>query len=101
MGPFEAVTAEGGRGVALAMADRVPSDRRASVRKVVDKNLFNFESLGLIHLILPDAPIIEVVRNPMDTIVSAYKHQFYEVQATGEGGGLKEPPPTRLRNKHT
>ncbi|PUB18788.1 tetratricopeptide repeat-containing sulfotransferase family protein [Yoonia sediminilitoris] len=40
--------------------------------RVIDKNLHNFELLGLFGAMLPKARIIHVTRDPMDTCVSCY-----------------------------
>lgn len=42
----------------------------------VDKLPHNFEHIGLIHKILPEAAIIDVRRNPMDGGYSLYKQYF-------------------------
>jgi Flp pilus assembly protein TadD len=44
--------------------------------RVVDKNPGNFRRLGLIHLILPNAAIIHVRRDPMDTCFSCFENDF-------------------------
>jgi tetratricopeptide (TPR) repeat protein len=41
-----------------------------------DKMPYNFEHIGLIHKILPDAVIIDVRRNPMDCGLSLFKQHF-------------------------
>lgn len=41
-----------------------------------DKLLSNFGQIGLIHLILPNARIIDVRRHPLDCGLSCYKHYF-------------------------
>lgn len=45
-----------------------------------DKMPNNFRHIGLIHLILPNAKIIDARRNPMDCCWSAYKQLFAEGQ---------------------
>jgi tetratricopeptide (TPR) repeat protein len=45
-------------------------------RHVVDKMPSNFIFAGLIHLALPNARIIHVVRDPVDTCVSCYSRLF-------------------------
>jgi Sulfotransferase family len=44
--------------------------------RVVDKQLLNFRLAGLIHLILPNAHIIHVRRDPMDTCFSCFTKVF-------------------------
>ena len=52
-------------------AFRVPSSRR-----FVDKTLNNYLYCGLIHAALPQAKIILVRRNPLDTCWAIYKAHF-------------------------
>ena len=44
--------------------------------RITDKMPANFLALGLIHLMLPNAKIIHVRRNPADTCVSCYAQLF-------------------------
>ena len=44
--------------------------------RVVDKSTFNSDQLGLIHSVLPNARIIYVRRDPVDTCLSCYFQQF-------------------------
>ncbi|MGJ4928429.1 sulfotransferase [Bradyrhizobium sp. HKCCYLS2038] len=52
----------------------------ADTRRVVDKMPSNFLFAGLIHLALPNARIIHVRRNPIDTCLSCYTQLFAEPQ---------------------
>jgi tetratricopeptide (TPR) repeat protein len=45
-------------------------------RRIVDKLTANFMLCGLIHLILPNAKIIHVRRDPLDTCFSCYTNLF-------------------------
>lgn len=55
--------------------------------KYVDKMLTNYYNVGFIHLLFPNALILHVAREPMDTIFSAYKHEFPCKSAfVGSGG---------------
>ena len=47
-----------------------------SALRVVDKMPANFLSLGLIHEALPNARIIHIRRNPIDTCLSIYFQHF-------------------------
>lgn len=38
--------------------------------------LTNYYNVGFIHMLFPNALILHVAREPMDTIFSAYKHEF-------------------------
>jgi hypothetical protein len=44
--------------------------------RIVDKTIANFFCAGLIHLALPKARIIHMVRDPMDTCFSCYSQLF-------------------------
>eukprot|EP01041_Mallomonas_annulata_P013597 gene13597-28873_t len=50
--------------------------------RVVDKMLFNYRNIGFIHLVFPNAVIIHTIRDPLDTLLSCYKHKF-------DDGGLE------------
>jgi tetratricopeptide (TPR) repeat protein len=52
----------------------VPSGHGAAV--VTDKNPWNFDAIGLILRLFPDARIIHARRGPMDTGLSIYRNQF-------------------------
>jgi tetratricopeptide (TPR) repeat protein len=49
---------------------------RGSAPYFIDKMPNNFEHIGLIHLALPNAKIIDIRREPMSTGLSAYKQLF-------------------------
>ena len=44
--------------------------------RLVDKNLFNHEFIGFIRAILPDAKIVDLRRDPIDTCLSCYFQRF-------------------------
>jgi tetratricopeptide (TPR) repeat protein len=46
------------------------------VKHIVDKMLFNFLNIGLIHIMFPNAMIIHIVRDPLDTAVSCFTSHF-------------------------
>ncbi len=46
--------------------------------RIIDKMPENFKSLGLIHMILPDAKFIHSRRHPVETCLSAYRLLFTE-----------------------
>lgn len=50
--------------------------RSGRCRFLTDKLPYNFEHVGLIHKILPEAVIIDVRRNPMDCGLSLYRQHF-------------------------
>ena len=49
--------------------------------RFIDKMPNNFSHVGLIHVILPNATIIDVRRHPMDACFSTYKQHFAEGQS--------------------
>ena len=64
---------------------------RSGLEYFTDKNLANFLNVGFLHLILPNAVIINVRRNPMDTCLACYKQLFargqsfsYDLEELGE-----------------
>ena len=48
--------------------------------RITDKMPHNFIAIGLIHALLPNAKIIHVKRNPIDTCLSCYTKLFTEGQ---------------------
>ena len=54
--------------------------RTQNTRFFTDKMPNNFRHVGLIHLVLPNAKIIDARRNPMDCCFSCYKQLFAEGQ---------------------
>lgn len=66
------------------------SARAPGARHITDKMPGNFQCLGLIHLMLPNARIIHVKRNPADTCLSGYtklfnnsQYQSYDLEELG------------------
>jgi len=72
----------------------IPAHRQVGgphgVTRMVDKQLFNFRHLGLIHLVFPDAPIVETTRNFMDVVLSIYRHNFGDSNGLGFSFNLRE-----------
>jgi tetratricopeptide (TPR) repeat protein len=54
---------------------------RSGRARFIDKMPNNFSHIGLIHLMLPRATIIDVRRNPMDACFSAFKQHFAQGQS--------------------
>ncbi len=50
--------------------------RAPDARRITDKNPENFMAIGWIHLMLPNAKIIHVNRNPVDTCLSCFTQLF-------------------------
>jgi tetratricopeptide (TPR) repeat protein len=60
----------------LGVLDRLSS----SAQRVVDKSTYNSDHLGLIHSVLPNARMIYVKRDPIDTCLSCYFTQMSSAQ---------------------
>ena len=71
------LSAEQSRGYADAYMDTLKRHSRAALR-VVDKMPHNFELLGLIALLFPNARIVHCRRNPIDTCISCFTQNFTE-----------------------
>jgi tetratricopeptide (TPR) repeat protein len=54
--------------------------RAPDARHITDKMPANFYAVGLIHLMLPNAKIIHVNRNPVDTCLSCFTRWFNQKQ---------------------
>lgn len=70
-----ALTPEAGRDLAAEYISLLRSIGPSATR-VTDKQTFNFQELGLIHLLLPEARIIHCRRHPIDTCLSMYFTYF-------------------------
>ncbi|PIP43175.1 MAG: hypothetical protein COX17_08455 [Deltaproteobacteria bacterium CG23_combo_of_CG06-09_8_20_14_all_60_8] len=64
--------------------------RNPEARRITDKMPANFNCVGLIHLMLPNAKIVHVMRNPVDTCLSGFsrlfnksQHQSYDLAEIG------------------
>jgi len=69
------VRPDGWREAGMTYVDGIEAYRHGAHR-VTDKMPFNFLWIGLIHLMLPNATIVHVTRDPMDTCLSCYKQHF-------------------------
>lgn len=54
--------------------------RAPEALRITDKMPANFNALGLIHLMLPNAKIVHVKRNPVDICLSGFMHLFNRSQ---------------------
>ncbi len=61
--------------------DRTRIQRRLGRRHFIDKMPNNFRHTGFIHLILPNARIIDARRHPLGACFSAFKQHFAQGQA--------------------
>jgi tetratricopeptide (TPR) repeat protein len=55
---------------------RYLDDRAPTAARATDKQLLNFQNLGLIALLFPNARIIHCRRNPVDTCLSSFLIEF-------------------------
>jgi Sulfotransferase family len=65
---------------------------REEPQRLADKMLTNYYNIGFIHMLYPNALILHVAREPMDSIFSAYKHEFPPgtLDYTSDYDGLSE-----------
>lgn len=56
--------------------DEDVDDDTPAPKRFVDKMLMNYNNIGFIHMLFPKALILHVAREPMDSVFSAYKHEF-------------------------
>ena len=73
---------------AYKFAEQVLEDLRryeGNAKYIVDKMPHNFENIGLLRLLFPNAPVIHVLREPRDVAVSNY---FINYQAKFGGMGF-------------
>jgi tetratricopeptide (TPR) repeat protein len=68
------------RGLGEQYLDDTRVLRKLGRPHVIDKMPYNFWHVGLIHLILPHAKIIEVRRHPLDCCLSNFAHHSYRTQ---------------------
>eukprot|EP00605_Chrysophyceae_sp_TOSAG23-4_P002051 GSChrysophyteH1.ASY1.ANO1.2272.1 assembled CDS len=56
----------------------VDGSTKSSLKEIipVDKMLFNYRNIGFIHMLFPEAIIINMVRDPMDSLFSTYRKHF-------------------------
>jgi tetratricopeptide (TPR) repeat protein len=64
-----------------AYVDATRIYRRLARPRFIDKMPNNFQHIGLIHLMLPNARIIDARRHPMATCFSAFKQHFAQGQS--------------------
>jgi tetratricopeptide (TPR) repeat protein len=81
---MDAVLASGDTKILTELRDSYLADivdmtgNESTTRWVVDKHPFNSLRLPLIRLLFPEAPIIRVVRHPLDIVLSSYFTSFSE-----------------------
>ena len=56
--------------------DESPKEEEIKPTRFADIMLTNYMNVGFIHSLFPNELILHVAREPMDTIFSAYKHDF-------------------------
>jgi len=60
--------------------NQASAHRQTDKPRFIDKNPNNFPSIGLIHLVLPNAKIIDARRYPLDSTLSCYRQLFAKGQ---------------------
>ncbi len=68
------------RAVGDAYLARLGAASASTAARVTDKMLGNFTAIGLIHLALPNARIIHMARDPIDTCLSCFATLFADDQ---------------------
>ena len=71
--PLDAAALEA---LAMRYLERAAAHRPLGKPRFVDKMLFNFGHLGLIHLMFPNASIIDARRHPLGCGLSCFKQRF-------------------------
>ena len=74
---LSAITAEQSRELARAYLDDI-AHYGGTGRLIINKMPHNYEYLGLIALLFPDARIIHCTRDPLDNCISCFTHNFSE-----------------------
>lgn len=77
-GQYPACLSEAGRGALAEAAHRYRelTEAQAGARRPVDKMMFNFRHVGLIHLLFPEASVIWCRRGMADVALSCYFQDF-------------------------
>ena len=68
------------RGLGQDYLNLANAHRQTEKPHFIDKNPNNFPSIGLIHLVLPNAKIIDARRYPLDSTLSCYRQLFAKGQ---------------------
>jgi len=74
--------------VIQSMKDAIYNDttisqlKKKRIRHFVDKTLSSFKSVGVVHYAFPKALILNVIRDPMDTIFSCYTNRISDNDTT-------------------
>jgi tetratricopeptide (TPR) repeat protein len=80
-GGIEALSGDDLRGLGQAYLDRTRIQRKSDKPHYIDKLPNNWVHSGFIHLILPNAKIIDARRHPLDCCFSNFKQHFARGQA--------------------
>ena len=60
----------------------IGTSKKSAVKYVVDKSLTLYRTLGLVHFLFPKALILNMNRDPMDTLFSCYKNSICDNETT-------------------
>lgn len=86
---LDAATPASLRALGAAYLQRVARNAHGGpYARIVDKYLFSFISAGFIHLALPNARLIHVRRDPVDTCLSVFARCFQDVPFSYDLGEL-------------
>jgi tetratricopeptide (TPR) repeat protein len=61
---------------AIGISKKMDQSWKRVPQLIMDRHLQNYQSIGFIHLAFPLAPILNVVRDPLDTLLSIFRHNF-------------------------
>jgi tetratricopeptide (TPR) repeat protein len=78
--PGKAGVLRGLRDAYLALAREagaIPPD----TKRFTDKTPLNASRLGLIHLLFPHAPVVHVIRHPLDVVLSVFQNEIFQAYA--------------------
>ena len=75
------------QGIGKTYVDRVRA-YAPTAQRIIDKTLENYRVMGLIHLALPNARIIHMRRDPIDTCISCFSKLFINLPYTYDLGEL-------------
>ena len=61
---------------AVKKAKLLNNETSNHITNIIDRTLSNYRNIARIHLIFPNAIILHVTRDPLDTLLSCYTNKF-------------------------
>lgn len=61
---------------AVKTAKLLNNETSNDITNIIDRTLSNYRNIARIHLIFPNAIILHVTRDPLDTLLSCYTNKF-------------------------